>query len=277
MQHRLTRGRLLSVASLLTLAQVPAQAAEVAAGKTAVAATSAASLPMADTDWRVTLSPYLWMPSLRGNGAVDGHTGRFKAPFHKLVRDLDFVTMGNIAVNKGRYGMFFDGQYFDLSKHLSFRAPGVSADTSIRATQLSLGGFYDVYRRELGGSTVFGAPRERTLAPTMGVHWTRMQARAWGEGMSVDQTHTWAVPFVGVRGSYDLSERWNLSSQWDVGAWGRQYNLQGQTYLGYRLGILGKESLLRVGARILHQDYQDGGFHWNVSQYGPVAGLSMTF
>ncbi|WP_261113155.1 hypothetical protein, partial [Serratia quinivorans] len=93
----------------------------------------------------------------------------------------------------------------------------------------------------------------------------------------LEQTHTWAVPFVGVRGSYDLSERWNLSSQWDVGAWGRQYNLQGQTYLGYRLGILGKESMLRVGAHILHQDYQDGGFHWNVSQYGPVAGLSMKF
>ncbi|WP_329911580.1 hypothetical protein [Serratia quinivorans] len=275
MQHILTRGCLLGTVGLLMLLQAPVQAAEMAAIHPSV--TTPAVISMDDAGWHVTVSPYLWMPSLRGNGAVDGHAGRFKAPFHKLVRDLDFVTMGNITVNTGRYGMFFDGQYFDLSEHLDFRSDTVSAHSSVRSTQLNLGGFYQAWRGTLGGSTLFGEQREWVISPAAGVHWTRMRVKMWGEGLSAAHSNTWAVPFIGVRSSYDLSERWSLSGQSDVGAWGRQFNLQAQAYLGYRLGIWGKESLLRVGARILHQDYQDDGFHWNVSQYGPVAGLSMTF
>lgn len=272
-------GCALALALLPALAQAapPGKAPETVDGVPAAVDADLAALSTQEDDWKFTVSPYLWMPSLRGNGALDGHTGRFKAPFHKLVHDLNFVTMGNVTVNKGRYGMFFDGQYFDLSKHLAFSSADASADSSARSTQLSFGGIYQVYRRELGGSTVSGAPREWILSPTAGVHWTRMRVKAWGEGMTAEQTKTWAVPFIGLRSSYDLSERWNLSTQWDVGAWGRQYNLQGQTYLGYRLGIFGLDSMVRVGARILHQDYQDDGFHWNVSQYGPVVGLSMTF
>lgn len=285
MDHTIICRRLLGLAALLSLGQASAYAAENAAPATvttttptAVTIPSAISPPLDDVPgWAVTVSPYLWMPSLRGNGALNGQTGRFKAPFHKMVKDLDFMAMGNITVTHGRYGAFLDGQYLDLAKHLTFSAPVGGGEASVRATQLSLGGFYTVYERALGGETLFGTPREWVLAPTSGVHWTRLRARARVDGMSADHTNTWAVPFIGVRSSYDLSERWNLSTQWDVGAWGRQYNLQGQSYLGYRLGILGQEAMLRIGGRVLHQDYQSGDFHWNVSQFGPVVGISVKF
>ncbi|MGP2734216.1 hypothetical protein ACTVLT_14080 [Serratia bockelmannii] len=235
------------------------------------------SIDEVDDAWRVAVSPYVWMPGLRGNGTIDGHGGHFRAPFHQMARELNFVTMGNIMVNKGRYGIFFDGQYIDLSKRLNFAMPGMSADAAMRSTQLSLGGSYRVYRRVLPGATLFGAPREWTVSPTMGIHWTRMRLRAWGQGRVAEHTNSWALPFIGVQSDYDLDDRWNLATQWDVGSWGRQYNLQGQLYLGYRLGIWGQESLLRIGGRFLRQNYRDEGWHWNVSQFGPVVGLSMRF
>lgn len=238
---------------------------------------AAAAPATQDDNWQVTVSPYLWLPSLHGNGEVDGHTGRFHAPFHKLVHDLNFAIMGNVAVSKGRYGAFLDGQYLDLSEGLSFPSSGVSADGSVRSTQLSLGGFYQAYRQNLGGSTLSGAPREWIVSPVAGVSWTRMRVQVRGDGLSETHTNTWAMPFIGFRSSYDLNRRWNLSTQWDVGTWGRNYNLQGQAYLGYRFKMFDLNSLFLVGGRILHQDYQHDGLHWNVSQYGPVAGISMTF
>ncbi|HEJ7885211.1 TPA: hypothetical protein SMI12_002163 [Serratia liquefaciens] len=278
MHHTLIYARLLGLATVLAVVQASVHAEEPATSPTTFSTAEIPSPAAADaSEWAVTVSPYLWMPSLRGNGALAGQSGRFKAPLRKTVRDLDFVAMGNVTVTHGRYGAFGDGQYLDLSKHLTFSALPGGGDTSVRATQLSLGGFYVAYQRVLGGSTLFGAPRQWTLAPTAGVHWTRLRARAWADGLTANHINTWAVPFIGLRSGYDLNERLSLSTQWDIGAWGRQYNLQGQAYLGYRLGILGKEAMLRVGGRLLHQDYQSGDFHWNVSQYGPVVGVSMTF
>lgn len=237
---------------------------------------SAASVTQ-DDSWRVTVSPYLWLPSLRGNGEVDGHTGRFHAPFRKLIHDLNFVAMGNMAVTKGRYGAFLDGQYLDLSEYLSFPSSGISGKSSVRSTQLSLGGFYQAYRQRLRGSTLSGTPREWIISPAAGVFWMRMRVQARGDGLSETHTNTRAIPFIGFRSSYDLNRRWNLSTEWDVGTWGRNYNLQGQAYLGYRFKMFDLNSLFLVGGRILHQDYQLEGLHWNVSQYGPVAAISMTF
>ncbi|MNH32293.1 hypothetical protein D3C79_927260 [compost metagenome] len=75
----------------------------------------------------------------------------------------------------------------------------------------------------------------------------------------------------------DLDSRWTLMAEGDVGAWGRDWGLQGRTYLGYRVGIFGQESLLRLGYRVIHQDHLTDDLHWNVTQYGPAAGLTVWF
>ena len=58
---------------------------------------------------------------------------------------------------------------------------------------------------------------------------------------------------------------------------GSKLSLNGQVYLGYRTTLLGHNSILRVGYRALYQDYENGGFRWDVTQYGPVVGVSMQF
>ena len=52
--------------------------------------------------------------------------------------------------------------------------------------------------------------------------------------------------------------------------------------LGYRLTLLGQPSMIRGGYRVLHQEYSTGDFtgqtfRWDVTQQGPIIGLSMEF
>ncbi|MEL5615763.1 hypothetical protein [Serratia marcescens] len=249
---------------------------QVPTGQTAPVAAHSADADDA-ADWRFAVTPYLWMPALQGNGALDGESGRFTLPFHKAMHNLDFFTLGDVSASYGPYRVFLDVQYLDVSKRMTFAMPGVSADASMRSTQVSLGGSYQAYAQALGGDTLFGAPQQLTVAPMAGVHWTRLNARAWGEGHTLGKSTDWAIPFVGVNVGYDLDPHWTLTAEGDVGAWGRDWGLQGQAYLGYRLGLWGQESLLRVGYRVIHQDHQTDALHWNVTQYGPAAGLTVWF
>ncbi|BEN47848.1 hypothetical protein K1Y37_01100 [Serratia marcescens] len=250
--------------------------ATVATGQTAPVEARAADADDAP-GWRFAVTPYLWMPALQGNGALEGESGRFTLPFHKAMHNLDFFTLGGVSASYGPYSVFLDAQYLDVSKRMTFAMPGISADASMRSTQVSLGGSYQAYAQVLGGNTVFGAPQQFTVAPMAGVHWTRLNARVWGEGHTLGKSTDWAIPFVGGRVGYDLDPHWTLTAEGDVGAWGRDWGLQGQTYLGYRLGLWGQESLLRVGYRVIHQDHQTDDLHWNVTQYGPAAGLTVWF
>jgi hypothetical protein len=65
----------------------------------------------------------------------------------------------------------------------------------------------------------------------------------------------------------------------DVGGFGAgtKLSLGGQAYLGYRTYLFGHDSLVRVGYRALYQDYESKDFDWEVTQHGPVLGISTKF
>jgi hypothetical protein len=83
----------------------------------------------------------------------------------------------------------------------------------------------------------------------------------------------------------DLTDRWNLFAEADVGGFdvGSKVSVNAQAYLGYRMEMLGKPTILRAGYRLLYQDYENDDFtgankfRWDVSQHGPVVGFSMRF
>jgi hypothetical protein len=47
--------------------------------------------------------------------------------------------------------------------------------------------------------------------------------------------------------------------------------------LGYDFHIRSVASTVVLGARALYQDFEDGAFRWDVTQYGPVLGLAFHF
>jgi hypothetical protein len=234
-------------------------------------------------EWTVVVSPYAWAASLKGKGSLAGFDTDVDIPFSEIFSHLDLVAMGNVEITNDRWGVYFDGQYVKTSQqeHAFDNEIGLG----IKTMTLSVGAFFVAYETELGGDTVFGKPRTLTIEPTAGVRWTQLKADVSALGVRVKKSADWTDPFVGVRVNADLTDRWNLFSEIDVGGFdiGSKLSVNAQTYLGYRTSMFGHQTIMRAGYRVLYQDYEDDDFtgankfRWDVTQHGPVIGFSMLF
>jgi hypothetical protein len=235
-----------------------------------------------DREWNLIVSPYIWAASLKGDASLAGLDSDVDVPFSDIFKQLDLAVMGNVEVTNGLFGFYVDGQYVRTSQdeHLADHEIGLKIKTTI----LAAGVYYRVYDLALGGNTVFGEPRHFTVEPTVGLRWTRLEADADAGFVRLNKSADWTDPFVGLRLSGDLSERWNLAGEADIGGFGAGSKLavNAQAYLGYRTYMFKRPTILRVGYRVLSQDYETGDFtgnkfRWNVRQQGPVLGFSMRF
>ncbi len=234
-------------------------------------------------DWTVIVSPYVWAASLKGDASLAGFDTDVDVPFKDTLDHLDLALMGNIELTNGQWGIYFDGQYVRTSQDEELLSHEIGLD--IKMTTLAFGAFYQVYEKELGGNTVFGKPRTLSIEPTIGLRWTKLEADVSVAGFNTSKSADWTDPFVGLRLNADLSERWNLVAEADVGGFdvGSKLSVNAQAYLGYRTEMLGQPTILRAGYRLLYQDYESDDFtgankfRWDVNQHGPVIGFSMLF
>ncbi|NMN69151.1 MULTISPECIES: hypothetical protein [unclassified Rhizobium] len=233
--------------------------------------------------WAVIVSPYVWAASLKGNASLAGFDTDVDVPFSEIFDHLDLALMGNVEVTNGKWGVYFDGQHVQTSQDERVFAHEIGID--IKTTTLAAGAFFKAYEVELGGQTVFGKPRTISFEPTVGVRWTELKADVSAFGVSSTKSSDWADPFIGLRMNADLTDRWNLFAEADVGGFdvGSKVSVNAQAYLGYRIEMFGKPTILRAGYRLLYQDYENDDFtgankfRWDVSQHGPVVGFSMRF
>jgi len=66
-------------------------------------------------DWKFRGSIYFWMPDITGTANLPGNnTAPIDLPFNTLWDTLKMGGMGNIEVQKGRWGGFLDAIYLDL-------------------------------------------------------------------------------------------------------------------------------------------------------------------
>lgn len=235
-----------------------------------------------DDRWKVIVSPYVWAASLKGSASLAGRSTDVHVPFSDIFDNLDMAVMGDIEVVKGPLGFFLDGQYVSTSQDEDIFANEIAL--KIKTTSISAGAFYRVYEQELGGNTVFNEPRRFVVEPTIGLRWTKIEAELAALGRQVTKKADWTDPFIGVRLKTDLNERWNLAAEADIGGFsvGSKLSVNAQAYLGYRTFLFERPTTLRVGYRVLSQDYETTDFtghtfKWDVVQHGPVLGLSMQF
>jgi len=259
------------IAALLTMAPPAAAADPAPARNTEVAA------PVAQRDWTLTISPYLWAASLNGDASVFGIRTHVDVPFRDTLKNLDLGVMGNVEISRGAFGAYVNGEYVDVSNDAKLGPFNIGV--GMKSYLVSAGAFYRVYQAELGGNTVFGTPRVFALEPTVGARWTRLTGSLRLGGLHVSDSESWLDPFIGTRIHLDLTDRWNLFMEGDVGGFGAgsRLSLNGQAFLGYRTTLLGYKSIIRAGYRVLHQDYREGGFEWKVTQHGPIVGASIEF
>lgn len=237
-----------------------------------------------DAPWLVLVSPFIWAPSMTGQAALAGVNSQVDVPFSQTLGNLSSVFMGNLEVTNRTLGFYVDGVYADT--HESHRVMGQKVGLSITQTTVAAGAYYRAYEQALAGATIFGEPRAWRVEPTAGVRWTRLASKLEisSLGFATQKKAQWSDPFLGLRMQADLSDRWTLSGEADLGGFDtatkNSYNAQG--YLGYRTYLFQYPTILRAGYRVLSQEYQTrdftgNRFKYDVTQRGPVLGLSVRF
>ncbi|WP_183652989.1 hypothetical protein [Brucella daejeonensis] len=231
--------------------------------------------------WRVIFSPYVWGASLNGSAGLFGHSTDVDVPFRDIFDNLDMSFMGEAEITNGTMGFYINGQYVKTSQGENIRDNEL--DLEMTTTSLAAGAYYRIYEQALQGTTLFGEQRVFAIEPTVGVRWTKMKAELEVDAFSGSREVEWTDPFVGTRIHYDINDRWNIFAEADIGGFGAGTRLSanGQIYLGYRTLVFDIPTTLRFGYRALYQDYRDddgaGKFKYDVTQHGPVIGMSVTF
>ena len=246
-----------------------------------LAATAATSSQAAD-DWSVTVSPYIWASSLDGKAELAGLRTHVDVPFSEAMENLDLAALAEVEIMRGRWGLYLDGQYVKSSQEQELLAQQLGL--GITKVNAMAGVFYRIYDSPQGGDMVTGEPRRFVVEPMVGVRWTKLKADVDVLGFSTSKKADWTEPFVGVRSSLDLTDRLNLSGQADVGGFDSdaKRSVNAQAFIGYRTHLLSRPAMLRAGYRVLYQSYEMDDFtgqtfRWDVTQQGPVLGLSMGF
>jgi hypothetical protein len=76
--------------------------------------TTSARADTADDHWQFELTPYLFASGLYGTTGAQGVEADVEMGFDDILEQLEMGLMGSFEARRGRWGILFDGLYFEL-------------------------------------------------------------------------------------------------------------------------------------------------------------------
>ncbi|MCZ0964522.1 hypothetical protein [Paracoccus benzoatiresistens] len=225
-----------------------------------------------DTDWQITVSPYVWAPGI--SSSIDTRFGTIEpeADIGDVLSAADFVLMGMVEARRGRWGMIADLVYADLSERQDAPLGGLFSHATADA-ELRIASGYAAYRVHedarvaadlLGGFRAMRADLDVALAP----------GALPGQGFELSES--WMDPVVGGRVQFALDERWSAMAMADIGGsgGGTDRTWQAVATLGYRIN---DRWSVHGGWRQLSIEKEMDGLDVDLDLGGPVLGFSARF
>ncbi len=216
------------------------------------------------------LFPYVWLVSLDGTVAVDNVNAPVSISLGDALSNLDPALSLHFEGSAGRYSIWFDGMYLNLSSDPFRTANNVQMELS-----------FEYVISEFIVSYHPGESR-RLFEPFIGGRYTNLYARVISDNplANASRRRDWFDPLLGGRFVTELSERMILIARADIGGFGVGSDLTwGLTAgLGFRLS----KSIVLTGAyRLLDVDYENSegvsSFKYDAQQSGGLAGVAFLF
>jgi opacity protein-like surface antigen len=223
-------------------------------------------------DWEFSLTPYLWMTSLRVEAQVGPVSSTAEECFTELLSNMDLGAQLRFEGRRGHWGFYLDGTYMSLGSDARarigpFRVRGLDVDAEYTQAWLDFGGMYR-----------FGE-HGRSLDVMVGGRYAYVEADvSVGPFPDLNQSRDFLTPVVGARLQYALSDAWLLSLEGDVGGFGigdaadLTWDITG--LVGYQVS---ERTTLGIGYRYFALDYSSGALDLDLQIHGPIVGMSFQF
>ena len=230
----------------------------------------------AQSDWEFNITPYAWMSGIDGDlGTVPGLPSQeVSLSFGDILNDLDYGLFLFASARKGPWVLYFDASDVKTTSKEAIGGPAVeSLKVESRTSNIAIA----------AGRTIAETDRYNVDA--------YFGARAWwldnkfsvetqpGTGLGTikrSSDASWADPIVGLAGRYELNEKWTLYANGDIGGFGAGADLEWSLQGGATW--MANETFGVTGAwRVLSVDYDQGGIVYDVTQSGPLLGVTFKF
>ena len=249
-------------------------------------------------EWSFNVTPYFWFFDIEGDLRYSPRAGgspHVEISNSDLLENLDFGLMLSGEARKGRWSIFTDVMYFDLSsqesrvKAIDFNLGGpinptstsldLGTSSSLEAWEWTLAGGYGVITGPTVALDVFGG--FRFFSADASTDW-QLSATVSGPGPgqvfqrtgSISQSEDLWDAIVGVRGQVRLwDSNWYVPYYFDIGTGDSDLTWQGMLGLSYRFGW----GDIKFAYRYLYYDTDEGKLFDNLDFEGPALGLTFRF
>jgi hypothetical protein len=249
----------------------------------AASAASGAAEQLVSDKWQFQVTPYTWALALDGDVTVKGVKSSPSVSFRDILSNLDYALMVEGEARKGRYGLYANAIYADLS--VTDKVSGVRIRTDGQTLWAGAGTYYRLGPWALSGSEGASGPSV-VVDPYAGARYTYVNTKLKirDGGPQVDGNKNWVDPIVGIRTIWQLTPKWSVTAFGDIGGFGlgSDSTWQAAGLVGYRFGLFGDDNArFLAGYRALYQKYKSGSgsneFKWDMTLSGPTLGLAIDF
>ncbi len=232
-----------------------------------VTVTSWANSLVQKDEWEFRVSPYVWAAHVKGDV---GHsyigTHFINSKYSDKSKDLDIIALMLMGeARKGKFSLLLDFMYIDTS--LTKSLPSRFTIKNVKATVATgfLGAGYTVFANDAFRLDLMGGVR--------GWH-TDLNIKLKNGRVSLGTKERWVDVIGGLRGQYAFNEDFSITG-WGLGG-------AGQAKSDWDAGLMlnwnaTKNLTLSAGYRGLGVDYRRDGFVYNITQKGPILGLTYRF
>jgi hypothetical protein len=247
-------------------------------------------------EWRFTLTPYIWLPSVSGSmkftppagtgsgtlaAAAASVSGDADVSSNDYLSNLQFAGMLSFEVAKGRWSILSDILYVDFSdSNRDATIPGagagvkVYADTGLQAMIFEIAGAYSVYKGEQGNFDMLLGMRYAGIEGKVDLNAIGPDGRTYYP--RIKESLNFYDPIVGFKGNFLLTKNWFMPYYFDIGGFSVDSDLTMQAYagIGYRFTDWFSMSL---GYRYLYYDFGSTKLVEDITLHGGLLGFVFNF
>ncbi|USJ27768.1 hypothetical protein [Ensifer adhaerens] len=224
-----------------------------------------------ESGWTFSFAPYFWAAGLSGEVAQFGLPAvDVDASFSDIFDHLEFGAMAIGEARNGPYSIFADVMYTKISGQSGTPRGVLATDVELTSETFAglLGAGYSVIDSDAARLDLVVDMRVWSVESELSFHGGVLDGRT-----RIDQA-TWVDGLAGFRGTYSLTSEIYLIGWGLVGAGGANLDWDVAAAIGYRFN----DTISAIaGYRALGVDYSNDGFVFDVTQQGPMLGLTVRF
>jgi opacity protein-like surface antigen len=232
--------------------------------------------------WQFEITPYLFAAGLQGDTGTRGVEADVDMSSTDILDHLDSALMGMFEARKGYWLFAFEGVYFKMKDEAAKSWQGPLGNTGTGTLEATMD--EEVYQLSFGNRVfdestkvdLIYASRYVSIDSDLDLAVTTGSPLLQDGSNSVSRSVSWWDPVFGLRMVAPLGDNFLLVGYGDIGGFGVGCDLTYQLQAGLNWEFA-KNITAKAGYRYLDQDYENGGFVYNMVTSGFYFGLGFKF